>query len=236
MSAIFNRQPGEAMNQAIQTEHRDRFVATAVETFERHFRQNQTDIRALKAKYDQPVIGQLSAYEAMEKLALCIDPSDVDLACVSQLTHCLQVAEAMRRDRVAESVLVVGLIHDIGKLLLLAGEAPEHVSCPNELVQQPARGGGLDRAVTHWNHDEYAFSRLSPHLSREQAWLVRYHSLRFDGALAAMSEEDRDLYHTWLVPFRRYDLGTKSVWFRPRWPLRDYRGLLDDYFPESIGF
>lgn len=62
----------------------------------------------------------MSVWAAMEKLNTLFDESDPDTE-LSQMEHLLQTAEAMRRDGQPEWMQVVGLTHDLGKLLHLFG-------------------------------------------------------------------------------------------------------------------
>lgn len=74
----------------------------------------------------------------MEKLNTLVDDSDPDVRSkltedhlfllmhfeqtnVTQIEHLLQTAEAIRRDLKPEWMQVVGLVHDLGKLLYLFG-------------------------------------------------------------------------------------------------------------------
>ena len=50
-------------------------------------------MEALDEKYREPVFGRIHVSDVLAKLALCIDEQDAGLACVSQLTHTLQVVE-----------------------------------------------------------------------------------------------------------------------------------------------
>lgn len=63
---------------------------------------------------------RLSVWDAIEKLNELIDESDPDTS-LSQIEHLLQTAEAMRRDGKPEWMQVVGLTHDLGKLLYFFG-------------------------------------------------------------------------------------------------------------------
>ncbi|KAG6852600.1 hypothetical protein C0991_010686, partial [Blastosporella zonata] len=59
-------------------------------------------------------------WQAMEKLNTLVDESDPDTE-LSQMEHLLQTAEAIRRDGKPEWMQVVGLVHDLGKLLYIFG-------------------------------------------------------------------------------------------------------------------
>lgn len=60
---------------------------------------------------------ELSVWEAIEKLNSVIDESDPDTQ-LSQIQHLLQSAEAIRRDGKPRWMQLVGLIHDLGKLMV----------------------------------------------------------------------------------------------------------------------
>ncbi|KAK3370657.1 inositol oxygenase 1 [Podospora didyma] len=59
----------------------------------------------------------MTVWEAMEKLDTLVDESDPDTQ-LSQIQHLLQSAEAIRRDGKPRWMQLVGLIHDLGKLML----------------------------------------------------------------------------------------------------------------------
>lgn len=60
---------------------------------------------------------EMTVWEAIEKLNTLIDESDPDTE-LSQIQHLLQSAEAIRRDGKPRWMQLVGLIHDLGKLML----------------------------------------------------------------------------------------------------------------------
>ncbi|KAJ4250908.1 hypothetical protein NW762_011558 [Fusarium torreyae] len=62
----------------------------------------------------------MSVWDAMEKLNTFIDECDPDTS-ESQMTHLLQTAEALRKDGKPRWMQLVGLIHDLGKLLFFYG-------------------------------------------------------------------------------------------------------------------
>lgn len=82
----------------------------------------------------------MGVWEAMELLNTIVDDSDPDVGVavaeaisivmiadlhwqtsLSQIEHLLQTAEAIRRDGKPEWMQVTGLVHDLGKLLLVFG-------------------------------------------------------------------------------------------------------------------
>lgn len=62
----------------------------------------------------------MGVWEAMEKLNTFIDECDPHTQ-ESQMSHLLQTSEAMRRDGKPRWMQLVGLIHDLGKLLFFYG-------------------------------------------------------------------------------------------------------------------
>ena len=63
---------------------------------------------------------EMTVWEALEKLDTFVDECDPDTQ-ESQLTHLLQTAEALRQDGKPRWMQLVGLIHDLGKLLFFFG-------------------------------------------------------------------------------------------------------------------
>ncbi len=225
--------PPLASPQALAESFRQR--AAAIQA--RHDAQTPGTIAALRRKYGEPVLGRVSPWSLIEKLAQCIDPTDQRLYCASQQMHILQMIDAMEAEGAAtEEWLLVTLVHDLGKVLLLTGEAPENVVCMNRPVSVCAPGGGLDNCVFQWNHDEFAYSRLKNHLPDGLAWLVRYHSILPETCEQYMDARDREYHERYLRPFARYDHGTKSPLYLPQRRLEDYRYLVERALPASIVF
>ena len=233
---IFRKVPNEQRTDAEQMLIKGDYIACAESIYERHFRQSVEDVGSLSNKYSAPVVGTMKVFEAFLLLGQCIDPSDTELFCTNQLTHSLQVAEAMECDGLDRRFILAGLIHDIGKILLLFGEDPANVTCPNEPIGDYVDEVGLDRIIVQWNHDEYIYHKLYPYLDEEIAWLLRYHSLRFDKAERYMSPKDWERKYNYLDVFRHYDLYTKSPFLVPSKSPYDYKDLLDSVFPNAISF
>jgi Myo-inositol oxygenase len=223
--------PPIASRKALAESYRKRAAAIAA----RHNEQTADTVAALRQKYAAPVLGRVSPWSLVEKLAQCIDPTDCSLFCASQQLHVLQIIDAMEAEGTAtEEWLLVTLLHDIGKVLLLTGEAPENVVCMNKPVSVCARGGGLDNCVFQWNHDEFAYSRLKDYLPDGLAWLVRYHSILPETCEEYMDARDREYTERYLRPFARYDHGTKSSMYLPQRRIEDYRGIVDRALPATI--
>ncbi|KAH6866276.1 hypothetical protein BKA70DRAFT_1453690 [Coprinopsis sp. MPI-PUGE-AT-0042] len=64
--------------------------------------------------------GRMGVWEAIELLNTIVDDSDPDTS-MSQIEHLLQTAEAIRSDGKPEWMQMAGLVHDLGKLLLIFG-------------------------------------------------------------------------------------------------------------------
>jgi predicted HD phosphohydrolase len=232
---LFRKEPGEYMTGEEQAYWRERYEAQAKELYAGHFRQTPELALELRAKYAAPVFGKVKVFDLMHRLAECIDPTDTELYCVDQLVHTLQVAEGMELDRIDdEGLLLAAVLHDLGKVTELLGEKPEYINGPNEPIGENVPGCGLDNIVTTWNHDEFAYQKLRDHVPDYVGWLIRFHSLRFDMSRPFMDDRDHDYYDRYLGVFRKYDLGTKSIYKLPKKRLADYRGLIEKHLPEPI--
>src|SRR5665213_3533309 len=123
--------------------------ANAIEAL--HDAQTVDDVMRLRDKYATPVFGSVSPWSLVEMLGQCIDPSDQRLYCASQQMHVLQIIDAMEAENAATpQMLLVALVHDLGKVLLLTDEAPQNIVCMNRPLQASAPGCGLDNCVFHW--------------------------------------------------------------------------------------
>jgi hypothetical protein len=213
------------------------FVTDAERIRERHRAQTRETVAALQRRYDQPVFGRVETWTLIERLAQCVDPTDAALGCASQLTHVLQVLEAMEAADVQDpDLLVAAIVHDLGKLLLLTAEAPENVVCMNAPVGEGEPGAGLDQSVLQWNHDELAYRRLDGYVPDTVAWLVRYHSLLIKDCEYLMDERDRERTERYLRPFRGFDQGSKGAHILPRKRITDYRDLVEATLPRTLIF
>lgn len=103
-------------------------ITAAVKEHYRKMRQNQTFgyVQKMKRKYltfDKP----MHLWDAMEKLNDLIDVSDPDLD-LPNIQHLLQSAEAIRKDNRPDWMQLVGLIHDLGKVMYLWGSDEDGTS------------------------------------------------------------------------------------------------------------
>ncbi|KAK5655675.1 hypothetical protein OQA88_5608 [Cercophora sp. LCS_1] len=86
---------------------------------EQHAKQTLSYNLLARSKFHSPsrVRPEMTVWEAIEMLNTLIDESDPDTE-LSQIQHLLQSAEAIRRDGKPRWMQLVGLIHDLGKLML----------------------------------------------------------------------------------------------------------------------
>ena len=96
-------------------------ITAAVKEHYRKMRTSQTYdyVQRMKAKYltfDTP----MDLWEAMAKLNDLIDVSDPDIN-LPNVQHLIQSAEAIRHDNRPDWMQLVGLIHDLGKMMFVKG-------------------------------------------------------------------------------------------------------------------
>ncbi|PPQ75043.1 hypothetical protein CVT26_012067 [Gymnopilus dilepis] len=176
-----------------------------VKAFYKEQHEKQTVAFNIKARVDfkSRRRARMSVWEAIEMLNTLIDDSDPDTS-LSQIEHLLQTAEAIRRDGKPEWMQLTGLLHDLGKLLLLFGSEGQWdvvvVGCkfsdkiiyPETFKNNPdvcdavysSEYGiykphcGLDNVMLSWGHDEYLYHVLKDQctLPAEALAMIRYHS------------------------------------------------------------
>ncbi|MGH8165221.1 MAG: inositol oxygenase family protein, partial [Rhodanobacteraceae bacterium] len=147
---------------------------------------------------------RMGVWEALEFLNTLVDDSDPDTA-LAQIEHCMQTAEAIRRDGRPRWFVLTGLIHDLGKILCLFGEPQwavvgdtfpvgcawsDQIVFPEFLAENPdcgvadyhspcgiyPAGCGLDNVLMTWGHDEYLYHVVRDYLPPEALYMIRYHS------------------------------------------------------------
>ena len=199
-------------------------------------------VKFLKAKYEAPILGKARVWDLIEKLGLCIDASDDSLMLTSQYTHVQQILEGMERDGMKieqpddRDLFLVALLHDVGKVMLLNNEAPEHVVGFTAPVGKFPPGVGLDNVVLQFGHDEVIYSRLKDIVPEHIAWTVRYHSVSTPEVEHHFNAADKAKYDRYLSRFHPYDQGTKSYSRVPHVDMAKYRALIEDTFPQPILF
>jgi hypothetical protein len=198
-------------------------------------RQTADDVRTLNARYENAVFGKVRMWDLMERLALCIDPSDRRLFCGSQFVHAQQALAAMQANGVDDpDMLLLALIHDLGKVLLLAHEAPENVVGTTKRIAGGEPGAGLDRAVFHFGHGEFLHSRVTGLVPEHVAWVVRWHNVDPEAQAPYMTAQEQEWTKRWLEPFRRFDGGFVSPYYVPKVDLAFCRDLVERAFPSPV--
>lgn len=147
---------------------------------------------------------QMPVWDAFEFLNQLVDDSDPDTD-LSQLQHLLQTSEAIRRDGHPEWMVLVGLMHDMGKVLCLFGEPQwavvgdtfpvgcaysDKIVYPDFFKANPdynderyntkygiyGHGCGLNNVQLSWGHDEYVYHMMKDYLPEPGLYMLRYHS------------------------------------------------------------
>ncbi|GMM37697.1 hypothetical protein DASC09_050220 [Saccharomycopsis crataegensis] len=159
-----------------------------VKNFYKEQHRKQTVAYNLKARwrFHSQLRARMTVWDALMKLNTLIDQSDPDTE-LSQIDHALQTAEAIRKDGKARWMQLVGLIHDLGKLLYffeaegqwdVVGDTfpvgcafSEKCVYPDTFKANPDNenptyntkygiyrpGIGLDNVMLCWGHDEYIY-------------------------------------------------------------------------------
>jgi inositol oxygenase len=146
----------------------------------------------------------MPVWDAFDFLNQLVDDSDPDTD-LDQFQHLLQTSEAIRRDGHPEWMVMVGLMHDMGKTLCLFDEPqwavvgdtfPVGCSYSDKIVypeffkdnpdyndeRYNTKYGvykpncGLRNVNMSWGHDEYVYQMMKDHLPEEGLYMLRYHS------------------------------------------------------------
>jgi inositol oxygenase len=147
---------------------------------------------------------EMPIWKAFDFLNELVDDSDPDTN-LDQMQHLLQTSEAIRNDGHPDWMVLVGLIHDMGKVLCLFGEPQWSVvgdtfpvGCAysdkivypeffednldkNDKVYSQKYGVysshcGLKNVHLSWGHDEYVYHMMKDYLPEEGLYMLRYHS------------------------------------------------------------
>ena len=129
-------------------------------------------------------------------------------------------------------LFLLALLHDLGKVLLLTNEAPEHIVGFIHPIGKYAPAIGLEIVVLQFGHDEMIYQRLKDHIPEHLAWSIRYHSALPDTIAPYLTPKERDFETSLLAQFRPYDQGSKSFHRLPRVNLAPYRELIEKTFPK----
>jgi inositol oxygenase len=146
----------------------------------------------------------MSILEALDFLDTLVDDSDPDIE-LSQLQHLLQTSEAIRAAGHPDWFVLVGLVHDLGKVLCLFGEPQwavvgdtfpvgcafsdrivyseffaENPDASDSRFNTPLgvyrENCGLRNIQISWGHDEYMYQRMKDFLPEPALYMIRFHS------------------------------------------------------------
>jgi inositol oxygenase len=152
-------------------------------------------------KFDKKEMPVWSAFDFLNQLVDDSDP-DTDL---DQMQHLVQTSEAIRNDGHPDWMVLVGLIHDMGKVLCLFGEPQwavvgdtfpvgcaysdkivypeffkENPDWNNEVYQDKhgvyTENCGLNNVHMSWGHDEYVYHMMKDYIPEPGLYMLRYHS------------------------------------------------------------
>jgi inositol oxygenase len=147
---------------------------------------------------------EMPVWDAFQFLNQLVDDSDPDTD-LDQFQHLLQTSEAIRNDGHPDWMVMVGLLHDMGKVLCLFDEPQwavvgdtfpvgcafsdkivypeffnENPDTNNELYSSKygvyAPNCGLRSVHMSWGHDEYVYQMVKNQLPESGLYMLRYHS------------------------------------------------------------
>lgn len=175
---------------------------------EHHQKQTLDFAIAKKEQYIKQItsgIYKMTVWQALETLNSIVDDSDPDTH-LPQMQHALQTAEKLRADNQPRWMILTGLIHDLGKMLITFGEPQWAVvgdTFPTGCKYQPSiiyfdylqnnpdthnkflqtelgiyePHCGLDAVHMSFGHDEYLYHVVKDsRLPKEALYIIRYHS------------------------------------------------------------
>src|SRR5579863_7802361 len=147
---------------------------------------------------------RMGIWDAMRILDTIVDESDPDLS-LAQSMHAFQTAERLRKDGHPRWFILIGLIHDLGKVLILFDEPQwavvgdtfpvgcaysDKIVYPEYFAANPdhdhpeystrygvySPGCGLGNVDLSWGHDEYVYHMMKDYLPEPALYMLRYHS------------------------------------------------------------
>jgi inositol oxygenase len=147
---------------------------------------------------------EMSVWGAIDFLNTLVDDSDPDTD-LDQFQHLLQTSEAIRADGHPDWFVLMGFMHDLGKVLCLFGEPQwavvgdtfpvgckhsDKIVYPEFFEANPdskderyntkygiySPNCGLENVKLSWGHDEYLYQMMKNYLPEEALYPIRYHS------------------------------------------------------------
>jgi len=207
---ILNRYPDpEAIAQNKATDAFRNYDAEERDTVKEFYKMNHAYqsydfVMEKKADFLQFNKREMPIWKAFDFLNELVDDSDPDTD-LDQMQHLLQTSEAIRNDGHPDWMVLVGLIHDMGKVLCLFGEPQwavvgdtfpvgcafsDKIVYPEFFKYSPdlnhpvystkygvySPNCGLDKVHLSWGHDEYVYHMMKDYLPEEGLYMLRYHS------------------------------------------------------------
>ena len=147
---------------------------------------------------------EMPVWDAFDFLNQLVDDSDPDTD-LDQFQHLLQTSEAIRTDGHPDWMVLVGLMHDMGKVLCLFDEPQwavvgdtfpvgcaysDKVVYPEFFKLNPdynkeeyqtelgiySKNCGLRNINMSWGHDEYVYQMMKDYIPEPGLYMLRYHS------------------------------------------------------------
>jgi len=169
-----------------------------------HTYQSYEFVRQKQAEFLRFDKKEMPVWEAFNFLNQLVDDSDPDTD-LDQFQHLLQTSEAIRRDGHPDWMVMVGLLHDMGKVLCLFGEPQwavvgdtfpvgsaysDKIVYPEFFVNNPdyhnpeynskygvySPNCGLRNVTMSWGHDEYVYQMVKDRIPEPGLYMLRYHS------------------------------------------------------------
>ena len=171
-----------------------------------HIYQNYDFVKNMREIYGKCDKEKMTIHKALSLLDDFVDPSDPDLD-VPNSIHAYQTAERIRKKYPDDKEFqIIGLIHDVGKVLFSFGEPswavvgdtyvlgcefPKSIVYYDTLKESPEYGKydkfgvykpkcGLDNLMISYGHDEYLYNVLKKNknhlLTDKYLDVIRYHS------------------------------------------------------------
>lgn len=207
---VLSRYPDPAsIAQNKTTEEFRNYVEPPRDTVKEFYRLNHTYqsydfVKQKKADFLQFNKKEMPIWNAFDFLNELVDDSDPDTD-LDQMQHLLQTSEAIRNDGHPDWMVLVGLIHDMGKVLCLFGEPqwavvgdtfpvgcafsdkivyPEFFSANPDFTNTAYNtkygiyepNCGLRNVQLSWGHDEYVYHMMKDYLPEEGLYMLRFHS------------------------------------------------------------
>merc|ERR1711972_970694 len=200
--------------------------------------------------------------EALDMLNELVDESDPDLD-LPNIVHAFQTAERIREEHPdKEWFQLVGLIHDLGKIMAFYGKPQPSIVFGEESFQNNPdtydsryntklgiykEGCGIENVIMSWGHDEYLYHVLVNHMAKMGTsipegglWAIRFHSCypwHTGGDYGYLTKPQDEKVMEWVKEFNKFDLYTKSTKVPDIKALKPYyQALVDKYLPGVISF